>query len=251
MQSLFRILLVYFWAEKAVLLPFIERCRAPNRNVGNGTFFSVAETEVSRFFASYGDGTAHRPARAVALAASSPLTISRYGPRLIWATTYHSVEDIVLSEVAELHRALILSAKGKYEFKLSVTYPPLLAMARELQICFPDRVPFSKQEIDDYTGWVGRTHSLGKSDTIDPFRANLSGEKSETFKKLCEKNDHDAILRYFSNLKGIHRKGVEWLLYGAPYTGREHVDLKGLASKWHFAFTECLNYRRRQCPRNC
>ncbi len=250
MQSLFRMLFVYFWAEKAVLLPFIERCRAPNRNVGNGTFFGVVETEVSKFFASYSDGIAHRPAGAIALAASSPLTISRYGPRLIWSTTYHSVEDIVLSEVAELHRALILSANGQYEFKLSVTYPPLLAMMRELQICFPDRVPFSKREIDDYTGWVGRTHSLGKSDAIDPIqkdgegKAKLSGGKSKTFKRLSEVNDHEAILRYFSTLKGVQRKGVEWLLYGAPYTGREHVDLKGMAGKWHFAFSEWLNYRR-------
>jgi hypothetical protein len=87
-----------------------------------------------------------------------------------------------------------------------------------------------------------------------PRRRESSQEQEEVDSKInsrlndlalmAAKQDHNAVVQYFSQLRGVARNGLDWLKRGAPYPGREHVNLPQLSELWLESWLAFIQYRK-------
>lgn len=273
LKGFVKLALFAMWGERALVLPFnfMLGGSALKEQAGIITKF---ETEVAKFFRAYQEGVRHRPDTAPPLPASGQETLYWFGPRVIWTTDFHRFEDVSILEISRLHKALLDSKRGDREVSIGRSSPPMSLMLREMLVCHRERMTYSESDVDAYALWalrpsfqnfpfsefltrraeiereVGQVKKASKraartrAAITQPERDGKTEEKARALAILAARQDHEALVEYFCNMRGVVRNGHEWLRRGAPYPGREHIDLGELSSLWLEAWLAYARYRK-------
>lgn len=267
-KGFLRLILLALWSEKAIALPF-------SFSLGGMALLEQAEiivafeSEVAAFFRQYKQGTSHRPEDAPPLPITGAGSLFKYGPRVIWASDYHRFEDVSLVEFSQFRQTLLKGLRGEGDSDIGRSHPPVVLMLREMATCHPKRMRYSGNDVDALALWALRPNLQAfpftdfltrREEILDELegkrkesnraaeerraRKEDKTERSTELQALAAKQDHDAVVEYFSRMRGIVRNGDDWLLHGAPYAGREHVNLKDLAALWLEAWKAYLKYRK-------
>lgn len=267
-KGFIKLLLFILWGEKAIVLPYSFHLGGSALHEYNRIITSI-ESEVAAFFRKYKSALAHLNQDEMALPLSGAERIYKYGPRLIWATNYHRFEDVNITELSQLYKSITVEEDGGWR---GTSVPPLALMLRELIKHHVSRVNYIESDIDDFALWsmtstlnrvsfvefqakkseileereLNRLRSKsGKKATVKlKSKAGPAPDKQDVFLNLSAADSHEAIVEYFTKMRGITRNGLEWLNRGAPYPGREHIDLKSISSLWVESWVAWLKYRK-------
>jgi hypothetical protein len=248
-----KLLLLRMWADGVIVLPFTFLL-GPAGLKEHGAILSEFETKVAKFFRRYRTDVSHRPANAAALPLSGAEMLYKLGPRVIWATTYHDLKDVDIFEVSQLMRAISNVKKHGHEYGLGGSRPPIALMLREMLVCHESTVSFNEKDLEGLSLWI---HSpafqktsfeeyLTQDLTLREKRpsAPQAHQKKKQLTALSSAVNHNSIVDYFSKMRGIRRDGDEWLNRGAPYVGREHIDLLSISGCWKKAWASWMKYRK-------
>jgi hypothetical protein len=260
LKAAFRPFLVHLWFQGILILPLaftVERSlRARNLN--------ELLSEVAATFHK------HRLSK-TALLGSKASVRALYEDfkaiRLIWATNWHSLGDINLTEASQLHIAALKTVEGSISPN---TWWPMVPMLSEFLKRYENKVQYTSGDMKVYKLWIRqRTNYLEYS--FDNFHTNLPSIRVErtktqrfkkasyrrridrrkrqrpeelkdvdytkpTFNEILEKvaarKDHAAAVDYFTRASGLQRGYAP----ETPYPGREHVDIKPLKATWTKTF---------------
>ncbi|WP_157382436.1 hypothetical protein [Burkholderia ubonensis] len=258
LKGILKLLLVAVWAEKAILLPF-------SFTLGGGALVEHASIidglvpEIFQFFRRYKDGGSARPEGAQSLSKDSPVTLYKYAPRVILASTYSAAADVDLSELAEF--LVAMRKQG------NATHLPVLLMATELLTFYPDQARYSKRDLESLSIWTNSPVYQRSVDIRAFMRDRERAERMRAPATSPAKRDrsartlgassragmlsvaatiegHEALVSYYKSLQGVRRDGLQWLTGHAPYPGREHVELGALSGRWVDAFSTYMTYRK-------
>lgn len=263
-----RLLLLVLWSEKAIVLPYTFLLGGAGLKEHQIIITSI-ESEVAAFFRKYKFVSDNPESDEAMLPLSGAETIYKYGPRLIWASDYHRFEDVNITELSQLYKTITKDEDGEW---LGSSRPPLALMLREIIKHNASRVAYTASDIDDFTLWsisttlngfsfeeyqtrkpqileereFNRLRRIGISQAKDKLKPKVetARNKDEILLNLSAKESHEAIVNYFTFMKGITRKGLEWLNRSAPYPGRDHIDLKTISSLWVESWAAWLKYRK-------
>ena len=268
-----KLLLLSLWSENAIILPYKFQFGGAALKFYD-VIIRAFETEVASFFRNFkvrGNSSCRNP-NLPKLPKSAAETLSNFGPRLIWATDYHLLENINFVEIIKLHQAIVNDESNAYG------RPPLSLMLHEILNFQPNRVSFSAMDIANFVIWthtpkakkyqiedfISRKEMILKEININkkdvnkinrPIGTNSKNlqrihlstaklKKNEKFAVLIEIDSHESIVEYFSKMQGTERRGLEWLKCRAPYNGREHLDLQPLSGLWIEAWAAWLKFRK-------
>lgn len=274
-KGLIRPLLLILWCEKVIILPYSFHFGGGSAFIAYQYFILHFETEVAAFFRNYKIYLSNSEIDNSHLPLSGALSLYKYGPRLIWATDYHRFEDVNIVEVCRLHRAILSFKDNNFQ---GVGSPPSALMLRELLNKHPERVGYTAEEVEIFVIWFNNpkarnydfedflsrrvniladinankviggkvANSKNKRDkkNLSEVNGGTSLVKSDELLLLSASEDHESVVKYFGKLHGVHRKGLEWLKYGSPYHGREHVYLGSISSLWLEAWNAWMTYRK-------
>ncbi len=265
LKGFFRLLMLALWAERAVMLPFGFQFGGSALLEHDAIIHSM-DTVVSNFFRQYKQGGLHRPEGVSPLPLSGAEMLYKLGPRVACATDWQLLSDVSIQEVSEFYKAMNPLAIDD-DAPVFGSRPPLALMLRELATCHPGEITFSGADVDVFAIWVARPsyhktpfheflanrseieervrlRQLVSKRGLEPETDLDSSAKDKALLNLAKREDHEAVVEYFSSLRGIVRSGNDWLRHGAPYIGREHVNLKNLGALWLEAWQAYLNYRK-------
>ena len=271
-----RLLLLALWSEKAIMLPYGFHLGGSALTSHLSIIISF-ETEVASFFRKYKFESNDRGTTKPSLPISAKETLYKFGPRLIWASDYHRLEDIDIVEICELHRGISEDENGRFQ---EGSRPPLMLMLRELFDYQATRVRYSAKDLDLLALWLSsckarefsfedfrsrpeditveiRINSLAASRHRDRLRvrkykpvineygcsSQLRVNKNNELLFAAKRNDHDSVVEYFIKIR-TYRNGLDWLSHRAPYPGREHLDIQRLSEFWIEAWSAWLKFRK-------
>lgn len=183
-----------------------------------------------------------------------------YGPRLVLTTNWKHVEDVSISEIAELHLAQRLHSHGLHPYAIAGSSYPWSQLPAELLKQFPERVSFNHTDLVRYSAWSAKqavtrgtfekfvvevnpknkevpnvTARLGKI-------SNSKRVRTELEEQVQSATSHEAVLALFRRLS-TRPDGVNWREQIPVYPGREHVDVEPLAKHWIQSFKAFLHHR--------
>nr|WP_294863878.1 hypothetical protein [uncultured Pseudogulbenkiania sp.] len=239
-------ILVELWNNGVILLPTVFH---------SGTYFQPIpfSNELCEFIQSY-----EQKVKAEGLAYSESTRMSYYMLRILWATSWRTVEDVNLEEFSDLHRAQRLFISGAYPYQITTSPIPWTLFLTELLSSFPNRVRYNHDQLKSYSHWIH-----GKSITEFRFiefqpqpKTNINKKEkrkarivklannTERLKTLSLSDFHEDALRYFKEYKQEARGGVDWLNSPPIYPGREHVLTASAYHTWRLAIHTFLHHRK-------
>lgn len=239
-----KLALVELWRRGALLLPTVF-------TLGPRFPMGVIDHELIQWLRSVD------PASTEGVQATSYRRLYEYGPRLVLATDWVRVEDVSIVEISMLHHAQRLHSEGLHPHAIAGSQFPWLQLPAELYKRFPDRVPFSQDDLVKYSAWSVRNaagRAVFENFTLEkkpkkrrrPSKSTRGAARealSEAFMKDAEDaSTHDAVLVYWSRLSK-RPSCVDWKLRIPVYPGREHVDIGRIYERWVITFTAFLRHR--------
>lgn len=246
-----KLLLVELWKSKVVLLPTI---------FSPGSHFDPVPiaSEIYLFIQSFDQKIASS-----GVVDEGARRLFYYMPRILFATTWGTAEDVSVEELALLHRAQRLFIAGKSDIRFITSPVPWSLFLSELQKSFPSRVNFSPDDLIGYSQWAAsgmiensfsgfstqprniKTSSLPKRRRLFDYSSPKNPEKNEVLLALSDSKCHADALKYFQQYFGGNRRGLDWLDdESSHYSGREHVSLDGLVPFWRQAMKAFLKHRK-------
>lgn len=250
-----KLLLVELWKQKVILLPTVF---SPGPHFDPVPIGSEVYLFTKRF----------NPENSLEeIAKSDARRLFYYMPRVLFATSWVSVEDVSIDELADLHRAHRRFIMGQSEMRVLTSPVPWVLFLVELQKAFPERVSYSAEELVKYSQWTtgsileqpfaGFMCAKNNADTraersLFPKRRKLysrrsneiSEEDADEFIDLAKSKHHADAINYYQNLTGKKRGGFDWLTELPRYPGRDHISLESLVPYWRQVFKAFLKHRK-------
>ncbi len=247
-----KLALVELWRCGALLLPTVFT---------PGPMFSMEsfEHELLRWLLSYD------PESSAGTQKSDMRRLHYYGPRLVLATDWESVEDVSLNEIAELHLAQRRYALGLHPHAIAGSSFPWSQLPAELLKQFPDRVSFDQGDLVKYSAWAA-VQAVSRGD----LKAFVIEEKPKKKRKRTGRSprpssrlgtiqtmprpkvdfgqdakaatSHEAVLALYKRF-ALRPESVSWREQMPVYPGREHVDIESFAKLWIQSFKAFLHHR--------
>jgi len=268
-RSGLKTVLLHLWHHRILMLPLTFKSGTSIRD----SAYDELLTEVALLFWNYEQSRAIKPQLHASLGSWSDDGFEK-AHRVVWATDWHSFEDIEIDKMAEFHSAVLKNKSG-----FPTTHWPFYNMLCELLNQRETRVNFKCDDVKHYGHWLnGRYYSKY---SFDEFRRNLELIKKEraiaqsennllNFRKRrarkreklgdltgvdfskpglivlleqsASRNDHDAAIRYFSHAPRLQRTFAST----DPYPGRLDIDVASLSRFWLRTFHGWLKFREHQ-----
>ncbi|MBL8474608.1 MAG: site-specific integrase [Methyloversatilis sp.] len=246
-----KLLLVELWKRKVVLLPTV---------FSPGSHFDPIPiaSELYSFIQSFDHNTASK-----GVVDEGARRLFYYMPRILFATTWGTPEDVSVKELAVLHRAQRLFMTGKSDIRFITSPVPWSLFLSELQKSFPSRVNFSPDDLIGYSQWAAsgmvehsyaefltqqrniKSYSLPKRRRLFDYSSPKNHERNEVLLGLSNSKFHADALKYLKQYFGGNRRGLDWLDDESfHYSGREHISLNGLVPFWRQAMKDFLKHRK-------
>lgn len=257
-----RILFVKLWTQRVLMLPTLF-------TLGPGFTFEYFDNELLRWIAGF-DSTSKDGTRK----ADYP-RMRYFGPRLLLATDWANVQDVALNQIADLNLAQIRYARGEHPYIISGSPFPWLALPSYLLRDFPDRVTFTKEDLNNYSAWavhnsagrgrleefvfedpIARRKRLKRKRRAEQGRKNHGNSRPRSTGGSHPKTEatfdsdrgsiktHQAVLQICKQVLRKPRTSMDWRAGVPVYPGREQLNISEFAGIWIESFKAWLNHRK-------
>jgi hypothetical protein len=265
-RSGLKTILLHLWHQRILMLPLTFKSGTSIRK----SAYNELLTEVALLFWKYEKSRAITTQRHAYVDLWCDTEFEK-AHRVVWATNWHSFEDIDIDEVGEFHSAVLHNK--------SPLHWPFYNMLLELLNQRETQLKFKLDDVKHYGLWLNGRYYRRYS--FREFRCNLEAIQKERLiahyknsllngrKRLARKrerlgdltgvdfskprlivllehsalkNDHDAAIDYFSQAPRLNRTFAST----DPYPGRLHIDVGSLSKLWLNTFHGWLKFREHQ-----
>jgi hypothetical protein len=256
-----KMLLVQLHAQGAIILPSLFE---------TGAHFIPAteENELLKFISSFRVDDSGMQLSTSATPDELARRVFYYMPRIIRSTDWKKIEDFNIFDFAKMHAAQVRSVKsGDRIFTTAVSVPWILFLDVLLEH-YPSRVSYSAEQVEKYSAWVLKgveidsqsfeTYFLMEHAQSEPLpkkrkdrtpkieREKRSEKLKRELDQFSDSSKHENAIGYSERyVPGPSERNYLDAQDEFPvYPGREHVDVRAIASQWLRVIRAYRYYRR-------